>query len=228
MKVEYINIKWNNHFPISIFYEFLENNLFTDVTLYVEDKFIQTHKIILSACSPYFMNLFKTLNDEKKPIICISEISFEIFKLLVKYIYTGKINVNQQEMEQFMHAAERFQILEISKMSTDIIKTEIQKQNLTNTIKNSYKSIPNIKEKQILQDEDFKFKNINLKSGSKNFYKNYKCDKCEKRYSNISSLYRHKKFECGLPPKFKCDDCGKKCKRKDAFKSHLKNCKRKN
>jgi len=141
MDVEKLNIKWNKHYPISyfMFCDFLENNLFTDIILIVEGKCIQTHKIILSACSPYFMNLFKTYNDDIKPIVCILEISFEIFELLIKYIYTGEIIVDKQKLTQFINAAEKFQILGISKQPTDIIETEIQKRNFVNTIQISDK-----------------------------------------------------------------------------------------
>jgi len=35
---------------------------FVDVTLACEKMFIRAHKLVLSACSPYFMQLFKVLN----------------------------------------------------------------------------------------------------------------------------------------------------------------------
>lgn len=56
MTDEHYNLKWNNHQPnfISVFQSLLQLEELVDVTLSVEGKHIKAHKIILSACSPYF------------------------------------------------------------------------------------------------------------------------------------------------------------------------------
>ncbi|KAG8313349.1 hypothetical protein J6590_001815 [Homalodisca vitripennis] len=50
------SLRWNNHQPnfISVFKSLLELEELVDVTLSVEGKHIKAHKVILSACSPYF------------------------------------------------------------------------------------------------------------------------------------------------------------------------------
>ena len=42
------------------FRELRTDNDFTDVTLACEDQSIKTHKVVLSACSPFFKKLPKT------------------------------------------------------------------------------------------------------------------------------------------------------------------------
>jgi len=63
-------LRWNDHNAslISVFHQLCQDNQFTDVTLATETESFQAHKLILSACSPYFKKLF-TQNPCKHPII---------------------------------------------------------------------------------------------------------------------------------------------------------------
>lgn len=49
-------LRWNNHQSnlLSVFDQLLHDEAFVDVTLAVEGQFLRAHKMILSACSPYF------------------------------------------------------------------------------------------------------------------------------------------------------------------------------
>lgn len=52
---------------------------------------------------------------------------------------------------------------------------------------------------------------------------NYKCDKCGKRYNYSRSLWRHKKFECGVTPKFTCPHCPYIAVHNHSLKLHIFN-----
>lgn len=49
-------LRWHNHVPnfVSVFSDLLNNECLVDVTLATEGKYIQAHKVVLSACSSYF------------------------------------------------------------------------------------------------------------------------------------------------------------------------------
>lgn len=49
-------LRWNNHQPnlISVFSSLLQNDQMVDVTLILDNREIHAHKIVLSACSPFF------------------------------------------------------------------------------------------------------------------------------------------------------------------------------
>ena len=49
-------LKWNNHRStlFSVFDNLLEEESLVDVTLSADGEFIRAHRVILSACSPYF------------------------------------------------------------------------------------------------------------------------------------------------------------------------------
>ena len=49
-------LRWNNHQSnlLSVFDQLLHDEAFVDVTLAVEGQLLRAHKMVLSACSPYF------------------------------------------------------------------------------------------------------------------------------------------------------------------------------
>ncbi|KAJ1529457.1 hypothetical protein ONE63_006234 [Megalurothrips usitatus] len=52
--------------------------------------------------------------------------------------------------------------------------------------------------------------------------KSYACEICGKVYKLSSSLYSHKKFECGRVPTFKCLFCPQRTFQKGSMKRHMK------
>jgi len=89
----------------------LEEESLVDVTLSADGQFIRAHRVILSACSPYFRQLFKSsfLND-KHPVIIMKDVDFDNLKSLVEYMYKGEANVPQQMLPSFIQTAESLQI----------------------------------------------------------------------------------------------------------------------
>jgi len=99
-------LRWNDHNAslISVFHQLCQDNQFTDVTLATETESFQAHKLILSACSPYFKKLF-TQNPCKHPIIFLKDIPESHMKLLLEYMYRGSISVKQHELKEILHTA---------------------------------------------------------------------------------------------------------------------------
>ncbi|VEN38441.1 unnamed protein product, partial [Callosobruchus maculatus] len=48
------------------------------------------------------------------------------------------------------------------------------------------------------------------------------CTNCAKAYKRKSHLTRHIRYECGKPPTFHCDHCGRKFHQQSNYKTHLK------
>jgi len=106
-------LKWNNHRTtiLSVMDTLLEEESLVDVTLSADGQFIRAHRVILSACSPYFRQLFKSsfLND-KHPVIIMKDVDFDNLKCLVEYMYKGEANVPQHMLPSFIQTAESLQI----------------------------------------------------------------------------------------------------------------------
>ena len=87
----------------------MQDNLLTDVTLATETKTYKAHKLILSACSPYFRNLFIN-NPCKHPTVFFKDISEAQMDLLIEYMYKGRISVKHSQLETILRTASSLQI----------------------------------------------------------------------------------------------------------------------
>ena len=96
-----------------MFYFFIFTNLqeemFTDVTLAAEDVSFEAHRIVLSACSPYFRQLLTTTKCAH-PVIFLKDVTADHVALLLKYMYLGQIAVKKEELSTFLKSADHLRI----------------------------------------------------------------------------------------------------------------------
>ena len=62
---------------------------FTDVTLACEDQSIKAHKVVLSACSPFFKKLLKT-HSHPQPLIYIKGMKSSSLTAIIDFLYLGE------------------------------------------------------------------------------------------------------------------------------------------
>jgi len=80
-----------------------------DVTLGVEGRRLSAHKMLLSACSPYFRELLKG-NPCQHPIIVLRDIKYDDLHSLLQFMYNGEVNVAQDQLNSFLKSAESLKI----------------------------------------------------------------------------------------------------------------------
>ncbi|XP_058125652.1 longitudinals lacking protein-like isoform X2 [Anopheles ziemanni] len=108
-------LRWNNHQStlISVFDTLLENGTLVDCTLAAEGKFLKAHKVVLSACSPYFATLLSQQYD-KHPIFILKDVKFQELRAMMDYMYRGEVNISQDQLAALLKAAESLQIKGLS------------------------------------------------------------------------------------------------------------------
>ncbi|XP_018313997.1 protein bric-a-brac 2 isoform X4 [Mycetomoellerius zeteki] len=101
------SLRWNNYLKhITCAFETLRSDEdLVDVTLSCEGKKIRAHKMLLSACSTYFRDLFKE-NPCQHPIIIFRNVKFDDLAALVDFMYQGEVNVIQEQLASFLTTAE--------------------------------------------------------------------------------------------------------------------------
>uniref|UniRef100_A0A182NNS8 BTB domain-containing protein n=1 Tax=Anopheles dirus TaxID=7168 RepID=A0A182NNS8_9DIPT len=80
-----------------------------DVTLYCEGRRIRAHKMLLSACSSYFKDIFKE-NPCQHPIIIFKNVRHADLVSLVEFMYRGEVNVLQESLQSFLRTAEMLSV----------------------------------------------------------------------------------------------------------------------
>ncbi|XP_062710087.1 protein bric-a-brac 1-like isoform X3 [Aedes albopictus] len=113
-------LRWNNYQTnlTSVFDQLLQNESFVDVTLACDGQSIKAHKMVLSACSPYFQTLFFE-NPCQHPIIIMRDVKWPELKAIVDFMYKGEINVSQDQIGPLLKIAEMLKIRGLADVNGD-------------------------------------------------------------------------------------------------------------
>ncbi|KAL0852397.1 hypothetical protein ABMA28_000591 [Loxostege sticticalis] len=111
-------LRWNNYQSnlANCFDQLLQSESFVDVTLACEGQSLKAHKVVLSACSPYFQSLFMD-NPCRHPIIIMRDIKYCDLKAVVDFMYRGEINVSQDQISALLKVAETLKIRGLTDVS---------------------------------------------------------------------------------------------------------------
>lgn len=94
---------------MTVFSELLTSEALVDVTLATDGHYIHAHKLVLSACSVYFKDLFGA-NPCKHPIVILKDIRIDDLKTVIDFIYRGEVNVAQDRLQDVLKTAESLRI----------------------------------------------------------------------------------------------------------------------
>ena len=105
-------LKWNDfHSNVSKSFGLFRNEEYLhDVTIVGNDnRQVPAHKLVLSACSEYFRNIFKN-NKHPQTLVCIDGIASEELGNIMDYIYNGEVQIFQESLDRFLSIAQRLQL----------------------------------------------------------------------------------------------------------------------
>ena len=104
-------LKWNE-FESNVstaFRELREDKDFFDVTLACDGNQLEAHKVILSACSPFFRGVLKR-NPHAHPLLYLKGIKYEDVLAVLNFMYHGEVNIAQDDLNSFLAVAEDLQV----------------------------------------------------------------------------------------------------------------------
>lgn len=89
-----LQLVWDNHLAnISALFESLyREHKLVDVTLACRDGHLRAHKLVLSACSPFFERIFQE-NPCDHPVVIVRGVYYQEMQTLLDYIYKGRISI---------------------------------------------------------------------------------------------------------------------------------------
>lgn len=111
-------LRWNNHQlnMLNVFDQLLQNESFVDVTLACDGLSLKAHKVVLSACSPYFQKLLLD-NPCQHPIVILKDVNYADLKALVDFMYKGEVNVLQDQLQELLKTADLLKIKGLCEVS---------------------------------------------------------------------------------------------------------------
>jgi len=121
-------LKWND-FEKNIsgaFREIREDKDFFDVTLACDDDQLQAHKVILSACSPFFRTILRR-NKHDHPLLYLKGVKYADLVSVLNFMYHGEVNVAQEELNSFLAVAEDLKVKGLTQNNGASDDTQSQK-----------------------------------------------------------------------------------------------------
>lgn len=127
-------LRWNNfHTNLTrTFSELFVTQSFVDVTLTCsKSKSLKAHKLVLSASSPYFYELFLKNNCEHVLII-INDVEFNELTKIIEFMYKGEINIVQEEIEPLLKVAQLLKVRGLADLGHDDRCFDSRQKNIEN------------------------------------------------------------------------------------------------
>lgn len=104
-------LHWKNHSPnfVNVFTQLFNSESLVDVTLAAEGKQIQAHRVVLSACSSYFKELFIS-HPCQHPIVLLKDVNFKDLCTVIHFMYYGEVNIEQGQINSILKTAETLHV----------------------------------------------------------------------------------------------------------------------
>lgn len=120
-------LRWNNYQSnmVHVFDQIFHDEKYVDVTLVCEGTFIKAHKIILSACSPYFQQIFDTVASPH-PVIVLKDMLLSELKPILDFMYKGEIYVAKEQIGVLLRVAESLKVRGLAEVAEENVGTDIK------------------------------------------------------------------------------------------------------
>ncbi|XP_046810777.1 protein jim lovell isoform X2 [Lucilia cuprina] len=108
---DHYSLRWNNHqnHLMRAFDALLQSKTLVDVTLVCAETSIRAHKMVLSACSPFFQRVFAD-TPCKHPVIVLKDFRGWVVQAIIDFMYRGEISVPQEKLHTLIDAGESLQV----------------------------------------------------------------------------------------------------------------------
>ena len=241
MTSEKFNLTWNEfeQSTSNAFKDLLDQQDFVDVTLVCEDsKEIKCHKVVLSACSPVFKSILLR-NPHQHPLLYLSGVQHIELKSLVSFMYLGQTEVAQNDLNNFMAVASKFQIKGLSGEQKDTDRNEVlsnepeykpmvfeDNEDLLNQ-QQHHSSLPvaNLNDTSDYLEDYPAYEDSNFMTNSGNLSLNegeFKCEKCEYKSKQKCHVKTHMRAQHEVV-RYSCDYCDYKTGYTHNLKKHSRN-----
>ena len=91
------------------FRDLREDKDFLDVTLSCGDEQLQAHKVIISACSPFFRDVLRK-NPHAHPLLYLKGVKYTCLQSILTYMYCGEVTLRQEDLASFIDVAEDLKV----------------------------------------------------------------------------------------------------------------------
>lgn len=118
-----------NNFPLEVLHilnQDRKKGCFTDLILRVEDCMFHCHKAIFVAVSPYFRAMLTSdMIEQNANEITLRNVPVEIFSLLVEFLYTCKLQIDEDNAQDLLETASFLQIKPVIRAGSKFLSARL-------------------------------------------------------------------------------------------------------
>ncbi|CAF4861308.1 unnamed protein product, partial [Rotaria sp. Silwood1] len=116
--------------------EYLDSGIYCDLTFIIGCEKFLCHRIILASSSPYFQALLThKFKENNLNSIELRDIEPQIFSLLLHYIYSGKIEIDNNNVQNILIASDMLQLDEVVQFCCHYLSISLNENNVIDTWK---------------------------------------------------------------------------------------------
>ena len=145
-----------------------DEGFFSDVTIVAGNERIPANRLVLSCYSTYFEGMFKLqMRERYEKIIEVKTIDGRELRVLIDFIYTGSINIDEQNVMNLLSGADYLQLHEVKEFCFEFLRSHITVDNSLDilktadlyrneSLKNEMQQYISINFDKVSQTDDFK------------------------------------------------------------------------
>ena len=231
--MEKFNLQWNDFMSTvsKSFGQLKKENEFYDVTLVSDDEeHVLAHKVVLAASSGFFKNILRK-STHSNPMLYLNGIKSKELNFILDYIYDGKVEMYQTDIDNFLNAAQKLRIegLDFKKecgpdTSENIVREGELQPKYEQPVKSMSRKRAETSDSYIIASTNVgeihpDLNELYTKTGNV-----FSCIKCEKTAKGSSDIRRHVEIHIeGLS--FECPfNCGQIFRSRVLLKHHKSKC----
>ena len=241
-------LKWK-HFGENLTNSLLRDQDFKDVTLVCDNgKQVQVHKIILAAAIPLLGNMIR-MNRHSHTVIYLRGVKILDLDSIVAYIYAGKVNLADDNIDNFLELAKELQVKGLYSATDHGDAIEVTSS--TKDVENESGPLGVLGDQEENADQENNADHLNtdsvisrtsLTGGCKQNYtgvtatdhknkieskivendRNWNCTDCGRRFRRIGHARDHVESMHVGGISYKCKHCPTTCESRDAISSHMR------
>ncbi|XP_028656226.1 kelch repeat and BTB domain-containing protein 3 [Erpetoichthys calabaricus] len=107
---------------LNVLQNFREENIFFDFYIRVKGEMIPCHRCVLAACSDFFRAMFEVnMRERDDGSVTLSNLSPKAVKAFLDFAYTGKTEINEENVEMFFQLSSFLQVSNLAEACSDFL-----------------------------------------------------------------------------------------------------------
>ncbi|XP_077991807.1 kelch-like protein 25 [Glandiceps talaboti] len=101
-----------------------------DTILCVDDEELPCHRVVLSACSPYFKAMFAhELKESSDARVTLNDVKPDVIKPLIDFAYTMRLDINEENVQDLLTTANFLQFDDVTSACCDFMTNKLTPEN---------------------------------------------------------------------------------------------------